>query len=379
MYKVNMDTKKLERVETVTFNEIKCKERQDLQEWIVSNPTILGEELLIIQKEFDGFDSTHERLDLLALDKQGNVVVIENKLDDTGRDVVWQAVKYASYCSTMTSSEILEVYIKYIYKYGLNINAEQELLEFFEVDSLDSLVLNNENSQRIILVSRSFRAEVLSAVSWLLKYGLGVACVKVIPYKYGDDVFIDAEQILPQKQLENYMLKIANKAKETQIKQSENVISKSLRNRFWLEFMPKFNEKSKLFENISYDRTDHWLGAGAGMATGIAYNFLTCKNYCGVELCISNDNKEFNKVVYDILEEHKQDVENNLGFSLSWEKLEDKKMSRVIYRNDSLSLYNEESWAEIQQDLSEAMIAMHKAFSKYNAEVKQRLYGRNKT
>lgn len=39
-----------------------------------------GEELLIIQKEFDGFDDTRERLDLLALDKDGNLVIIENKL-----------------------------------------------------------------------------------------------------------------------------------------------------------------------------------------------------------------------------------------------------------------------------------------------------------
>lgn len=52
---------------------------------------VLGEELLIIQKEFAGFSDTHERLDLLALDKQGSLVIIENKLDDTGRHVTWQA------------------------------------------------------------------------------------------------------------------------------------------------------------------------------------------------------------------------------------------------------------------------------------------------
>ena len=56
-------------------------------------PDALGEELLIIQKEFDGFADTRERLDLLALDKNGQLVIIENKLDDTGRDVVWQAVQ----------------------------------------------------------------------------------------------------------------------------------------------------------------------------------------------------------------------------------------------------------------------------------------------
>lgn len=39
-----------------------------------------------------GFDDTRERLDLLAIDKVGNLVIIENKLDDSGRDVVRQSL-----------------------------------------------------------------------------------------------------------------------------------------------------------------------------------------------------------------------------------------------------------------------------------------------
>lgn len=42
-----------------------------------------------MQKEFDGFSDTRERSDLLALDKDGDLVVIENKLDDSGNDVTW--------------------------------------------------------------------------------------------------------------------------------------------------------------------------------------------------------------------------------------------------------------------------------------------------
>ena len=72
-------------------------------------PDALGEELLIIQKEFAGFDDTRERLDLLALDKRGQLVIIENKLDDSGRDVVWQAVKYAAYCSNLTKTQIIDI------------------------------------------------------------------------------------------------------------------------------------------------------------------------------------------------------------------------------------------------------------------------------
>ena len=70
-----------------SFSDLKLTERKHLQEWIAAEPSALGEDLLIIQKEFDGFSETKERLDLLALDKQGRLVVIENKLDDSGNTV----------------------------------------------------------------------------------------------------------------------------------------------------------------------------------------------------------------------------------------------------------------------------------------------------
>jgi RecB family endonuclease NucS len=81
------------------------RERAHLQEWIAKYPLALGEELLVIQKEFAGFSDTQERLDLLALDKEGSLVIIEHKLDDTGRIATWQPLKYASYCARLTKEE----------------------------------------------------------------------------------------------------------------------------------------------------------------------------------------------------------------------------------------------------------------------------------
>lgn len=109
MYKVDTNNNELTEIALSSFSGLKLKERHDLQEWLVNNPEVFGEELLIIQKEFDGFDGTKERLDILALDKNGNVVVIENKGDNSGRDVVWQNLKYVSYCSTLSKNEIIEI------------------------------------------------------------------------------------------------------------------------------------------------------------------------------------------------------------------------------------------------------------------------------
>jgi len=108
MYQIDKAQNRIRQLDVKKFSELGFHEREHLQEWLANEPIALGEELLIIQKEFDGFDDTKERLDLLALDKEGNVVIIENKLDDSGRDVVWQSLKYASYCSTLKKEQIVQ-------------------------------------------------------------------------------------------------------------------------------------------------------------------------------------------------------------------------------------------------------------------------------
>ena len=117
MYRINKSSNNITKLEEREFKDLGFRERDHLQEWIAKNPDVLGEELLIIQKEYNGFNDTNERLDLLALDKDGNLVIIENKLDDTGKDVVWQALKYTSYCSTLTTEQIIRLFQEYLNAY----------------------------------------------------------------------------------------------------------------------------------------------------------------------------------------------------------------------------------------------------------------------
>ena len=180
MFTINPQENRISPVKMKTFSELGFSERKHLQEWIAYQPDALDEELLIIQKEFDGFDDTRERLDLLALDKDGNVVVIENKLDDSGRDLVWQALKYASYCASLTKAQIVDIFQQYLDRYenihaiqtesNLPKNAATRICDFLDADDLDEVKLNLGNSQRIILVAANFRKEVTSTALWLTSY-----------------------------------------------------------------------------------------------------------------------------------------------------------------------------------------------------------------
>ena len=63
MFRIDKEENKLQALNKRTFTELGLKEREHLQEWISKDPSCLGEELLIIQKEFSDFADTYELYD----------------------------------------------------------------------------------------------------------------------------------------------------------------------------------------------------------------------------------------------------------------------------------------------------------------------------
>ena len=92
----------IERIESGSFVTLKVWERTHIQEWIRSHPEILGEDLLIVSMEFDRFKGSRDRLDLLAVDRQGKLVVVELKRSSFADYADLQSIRYAAMVSTMT-------------------------------------------------------------------------------------------------------------------------------------------------------------------------------------------------------------------------------------------------------------------------------------
>lgn len=296
MFIINSKDKTASEVEKTSFKEIGLKERNDLQEWIANNPIILGEDLLIIQKEFDRFNNTNERLDLLALDKNGNLVIIENKLDNSGKDVLWQSLKYAGYCSSFKKDDIKNIYSQYLSRMGSTDNAEDSIVEFLNKEDFSEVQLNQDLTQRIILVAKEFRKEVTNTVIWARKYGMKIQCIKVLTYMIKEQLIVDTEQIIPVKDIMDIMIGYDEKAQENSKSKEILANSEIIRNEFWHIFIPRFNEKLKLFSgrNIALKQYDHWFSTGSGIS-GVHFSFLITKNYAGIELGITGGTKEENK------------------------------------------------------------------------------------
>lgn len=369
MFVLNKRQKMLSRVKAATFSQLGIKERPDLQEWIAHNTDILGEELLVIQKEFAGFDKTKERLDLLALDKQGNLVIIENKLDDTGRDVTWQVLKYASYCSSLTNNQIVKIYQDYLNKEKINCSSEDNLTAFFKSEGFnefDDVILNK--NQRIIMISNSYRDEVTSSVLWLLsKYNMRIQCFKITPYPFNDNILIDVEQIIPVKEAQDYMIKMAEKAIDEQSSQNEMKERYRLRLEFWKLLLKEFNKKSQLYANVNPTK-DAWISAGSG-CTGVGFNFVVSKKYARSEVYISRSNADVNKYIFDILHNDIEKIEKAIP-GIEWERLDDKKASRIKVENRDLSLFRKEDWDKMIKFMAENMLKIEKIFGPLVANLK---------
>ena len=58
MFQIDRNSNRITPLQAKSFRELGFKERKNLQEWLAHQPDALGEELLIIQKEFDGFAGT---------------------------------------------------------------------------------------------------------------------------------------------------------------------------------------------------------------------------------------------------------------------------------------------------------------------------------
>ncbi len=366
MYIINKLENRISKIEEKSFSELGLKERQHLQEWLANNPEALGEDILIIQKEFSGFNDTNERLDLLGLDKQGNLIIIENKLDDSGKDVTWQSLKYASYCSTLTKEQVIKIYQEYLDKQNVSENAEERLIEFFNSSDISEIVVNNGSKQRIILVSANFRKEVTSTVLWLMNYNLRIQCFKIKPLQLNDQLFLEIKQIIPVKEAEEYQIKIAEKTQGEIIQQESSKAKDSLYVNFWKQLLLEMNAKSQLFKGVA-PSTRNYIGISSVISgIGFYFNVSKTKRFARVELYFRGHRIAFNE-----LKMLQSEIEQSFGENLFWEALRND--SRIKFEKDGFDFEDVDNWNESIKFLTDFMIRFYDSFQPSLNKVKARL------
>lgn len=181
---------KLVTLESSLVNDGK-KERDDLEQWIKSNPQILGEDIVIIGEQVQ---TSSGPLDFLGIDNNGNMVIVELKRDKLPREALAQAIDYASDIASWDVDRFKEISQKYT-----NQNLEDLLQERFEDITIEELAINQ--SQRLLLVGTAVEESLGRMIEWLSdNYNLGINAV-VLNYaktKSGDAI-LSRMVIIPEE------------------------------------------------------------------------------------------------------------------------------------------------------------------------------------
>lgn len=89
----------------------KLASEQQLEDMIVREPAILSSQWMLIGRQ--EVTSHGGRIDLLAIAPDGSLVLIELKRDRTPREIVAQALDYASWVAELTADRIVQIYDRF--------------------------------------------------------------------------------------------------------------------------------------------------------------------------------------------------------------------------------------------------------------------------
>ena len=251
------------------------------------------------------------RCDLVAKDETTGIkVIIENQLETSNHDHLGKIITYAS--------------------------------------GLDAKV--------VVWIVKEAREEHRSAIEWLnnnTNKDLNFFLIELHAYKIGDSLAAPKFEIVEKP--------------NGFIKNSKNIggfgemnKSESERIEFWTMFNETVIERGKPF-NIRKATTDHWYDVAIGTSEAhICITLVNKESSIVVELYIND-----NKALFDKLYANKDKIEESLGFNLDWQRLNEKKASRIKYAIPGLNFDNHSNYAELMNVAIDKILAFREVFKLY--------------
>ncbi len=165
-----------------TMTDSGRREREDLEKWIRSDSTVLGRDIVLIGEQIR--TKSGKQLDFLGMDRLGNTVIVELKRDRMPRDVLAQAIDYASDVASWDIDMLNEECEKFSAS-----SLDARLNEAFGAIDFEELSINQ--AQRILLVGTSVEEPLQRMIEWLADgYGVTINAIvfKYVKTSHGDEL-----------------------------------------------------------------------------------------------------------------------------------------------------------------------------------------------
>lgn len=310
---------KIGTLKEVDIRELWKHEQYDFSNWLAKEENItylneiLGLTLVDVNKET--YVGSY-RCDLVAVDEtDGTKVIIENQLEISNHDHLGKIITYAS---------------------GLD-------------------------AQVIVWIVKQAREEHRSAIEWLnnnTNKRVNFFLIELHAYKIGDSDPAPKFEVVEQP---NDFIK---GSKNTPSGNNEMNKSQGERLTFWNMFNDEILAHGKPF-NVRKATTDHWYDVAIGNSNcHLSITLVNSDSFVGLELYIGN-----NKELFDALYENKDKIESETGMIFDWQRLDDKKASRVLYKMPGLNFDDHSNYHELMDEIITRIITMRTVFKDYLARI----------
>jgi hypothetical protein len=208
LYEISGDS--LVSHDAAEFRALDLYEKRDLQRLLREDISVLGDDLLVIAEEYSNWEDAKRRIDLLAVDQTGRLVVIELKRTETGGHMDLQAVRYAAMVSSLSFEDVLEAFESHSARHRSDddVDPRSELETFLDTADDEPEI---SSDVRIILVSADFGPEITTTALWLSGFGVDIRCVRLVPYEISGKVLLDIQQVLPLPEAADYQVRLRRK------------------------------------------------------------------------------------------------------------------------------------------------------------------------
>jgi len=190
------DEENVSTLETVSLQEEGFRE-DDLREWIINSPEdILGEDFRLIGREVS-VKQIGDGIDLLAIDRDANVVAIELKRGVLKPKVDFQGLKYAAYTSHWDYSKLRDQFEKFkSTTWGQTLYEEETTFtEVLDEFCNEDYTLNQD--QRVVFVGESVRERLDIVLRWLSDRSIDISVIEFQLLKDDNLLYLDAEHTIP--------------------------------------------------------------------------------------------------------------------------------------------------------------------------------------
>lgn len=206
-----VDQSKPSRATKIGLDEAGLKERAHLQEWILTDPQILGSDTMVVTSEFAswaGMDGAKDldRLDVLGLLSDGRLVVAELKRGTAPHTAQMQALNYAARASFFNPEELKKALREFRKARGDAVTLDQA----WQALKAHAPALGEESLKeppRIVLVATDFDRNLSTTAVFLTSLGLDIQFIRIQAYRTkAGEVLITASRVFPPEEIDAFVL-----------------------------------------------------------------------------------------------------------------------------------------------------------------------------